>query len=69
MDNTNRDIQIQLPRTLAIVKKIDDLPGLARYNGERSKPVKKKRQRNSYKHWIMPEQPEGYIKPKKNDFL
>jgi hypothetical protein len=78
MENANREIEKQLPRTLAIIKKIDELPGLtwhngefARHhnNGERIKTGRKKSQKNSYKHWMMPEQPEGYIKPRKNDFL
>jgi hypothetical protein len=69
MENANREIERQLPRTLAIIKKIDELPGLARYNTEKNKAIKKKRQKNSCKHWVMPEQPDGYIKPRKNDFL
>jgi len=62
-----RKVETPLNHTLMVVKK----PGEFRdetipvqYGKEL---IKKRRHKNKFKDWIMPEQPKGYIKAGKND--
>lgn len=52
---------------------IEIINEVARWEGKKmqgnEQVEKKKFQKNDFKNWIMPEEPEGYLKAKSNDFL
>lgn len=58
---------------LAIVKRIDEIPGWEKKVRKRVKSVKNTKkptgQPQLFESWIMPEMPEGYIKAKEVDFF
>ena len=70
---------------LAIIKRIDDLPAWKKpadnkISEQKFEPVfeirqkkdrknKKKQEKNTFRNWNLPIQPQGYIKPRANDLL
>jgi hypothetical protein len=55
-----RNKQMDFVSRLTFVRGLKDIP-------ESTGP--RERRKRKYKHWTMPEQPDGYIKCKRHDFL
>lgn len=69
MINTlNGEIKL-LQRTPDIIKKMDGPAWRKNARHGMRKPVAKKTDTDLFSNWIMPDQPQGYIRPKENDFL
>lgn len=69
-NNVETLIETPVKWNLAVIKRIDELPGWKKTVGQKSHEiVREKNSGDLFETWIMPEQPEGYIKAKANDFL
>jgi hypothetical protein len=55
-----RDKQLDFVSRLTFIRGLKDTPEHA---------VPKERRKRKYKHYTMPQQPDGYIKCRKHDFL
>lgn len=68
-NSADKIVEVPVERNLAIIKRIDELPGRNKPGKPKSQEIVKGKKENLFTTWMMPEEPEGYIKAKANDFL
>jgi hypothetical protein len=67
-DAASKKIEIPLTHILKVIKKPEEFDKL-KTAGLGRDLINKRRHANKFKGWIIPEQPTGYIKAKRNEIL